>query len=67
MHIAEYIEDARGDLVEMRYACSDFCHRQWCLDNGTPYLGWDGCHELEFSDRCVSCDSTIPGVCDDDA
>lgn len=64
MHIAEYIEDDRGDLVELRYVCSDFCHQQYCIDNGLTYLGWDGAHELEFSDRCASCDTIIEGVCD---
>ena len=56
-----HIEDDRGDLVDLVYLCSDSCHRTWCADNGREYQGWNGCHELEYTDWCAWCGVVLPG------
>ena len=52
-------EDSRGDLVELTYFCSDFCHQDWCTDTGTTYEGWDGCHEIYSPAVCASCEEKL--------
>lgn len=56
MHVALYQNDARGDLVDVIYVCSDACHRDYCDRTEIPYLGWDGCHEgpdyLVYCEQC---------------
>ena len=43
------VNDSNGDLVDVRWYCSDFCAR---TDRG--YAGWNGCHEnaLFFCECC---------------
>lgn len=65
-HIARYIEDDKGDLIDLVYTCSDSCHHQYCRDTGTPYEGWNGCHEISFSTVCASCETRIERVNEDD-
>ena len=48
-------EGKNGDLVDLTYFCSDFCHRQWCERTGNKYGGWNGCHELYSAEQCASC------------
>lgn len=50
------IEDARGDLVDLLYFCSDYCARQHPL-----YAGWNGCHESQSCEACCECDEIIKG------
>ena len=70
-HIHE-IDDLAGDLVDLHYFCNDWCHRAWCLESGTNYGGWNGCHEL-VSDTPVPCHqcgsplNVVPDVGDEPA
>ena len=43
-------EDSNGDLVDVKYYCSDYCAK------GDPdYAGWNGAHELSIAERCNGC------------
>lgn len=44
------INDERGDIVDARYYCSDYC-----ASTDSLYAGWNGCHELQDSEPCASC------------
>lgn len=52
-------ENDMGDIVDAEYFCSDYCHRQWCEDNGKEYGGWNGCHEVMAPQYCASCEGKI--------
>jgi len=57
MHIRP-IEDSRGDIVDAVYFCSDYCHREWCLDEtNPPYEGWSGAMEgpVDYTVYCEEC------------
>lgn len=58
------VEDSYGELVDLVTLCSDWCHREWCDQAGVTYEGWDGCHELEFGQKCENCGEWIGGVYD---
>lgn len=58
------IEDSHGDLVDLIYFCSDWCHQSWCDKTLKAYDGWDGCHELQTSQPCEWCQDTIEGYDD---
>jgi hypothetical protein len=62
--MAHYYEvnDSRGDLIDLIVFCSDWCHRNHCEQNGLEYGGWNGCHELEFTDKCAYCESKVYGI-----
>ena len=51
-----------GDLIDLIVFCSDNCHWSYCHDNDLDYAGWNGCHELEFSEYCAQCCDSIAGV-----
>jgi hypothetical protein len=53
------IDDARGDVVDANYYCSDECAK-----SDENYAGWYGCVELDFGQKChaVWCDNQIHGV-----
>jgi hypothetical protein len=46
-----YIEDAKGDVVDLKVYCSDHCNK---TDNPETYLGWNGCHETSVTQHCES-------------
>ncbi|KKK84661.1 hypothetical protein LCGC14_2781130 [marine sediment metagenome] len=56
------IEADNGDLVDLIALCSDFCARRYALLTGVPYHGWNGCHELEFTQPCEQCGTTMMGI-----
>jgi hypothetical protein len=56
------INDREGQLVDLVPFCSDWCHEQWCRDNGRSYEGWNGAHEHPYNDECVNCEAVIVGV-----
>lgn len=60
VHIAT-LEDAQGELVDVRLFCSDGCHRDWCDLTLRPYEGWNGCHEWTAPVTCDFC-GTVMGV-----
>lgn len=53
-----FIEDEKGDLIEVLEFCSDSCNRE---HNGEDYAGWNGCHEAEFDTLCTNCRVEIKG------
>ncbi len=55
-------EDEDGNLVDVTYYCSDWCHRDHCLRTGLAYEGWDGCHEVESDQQCANCEANINGL-----
>jgi hypothetical protein len=57
MHL-HYIEDERGELVDLVEYCSDACNRD---HNRDAYQGWSGCHEAEHTTYCAACGVVIPG------
>ena len=55
MHI-HALEDSAGDIIDIVYFCSDYCHKTWCGDDANPdYAGWDGCHETDYTVECACC------------
>jgi hypothetical protein len=57
---AVLIEDAlTGDLLDLRYYCSDSC-----AQDDVAYSGWNGCIELMFGQVCEreGCESILHGV-----
>jgi hypothetical protein len=48
------IEDAKGDLVEIEYYCSDYCAK-----SSEHYAGWYGCVELYTQQYCQNCGKTL--------
>lgn len=57
-HIRE-IMDTQGDLIDLEYFCSDWCHQNYCDSNGYEYEGWNGCHEMEFTTPCQYCEGEV--------
>jgi hypothetical protein len=57
-HLYEY-NDENGDIVDVEYFCSDWCHRHWCSDTGHEYQGWNGCHEVDAPRYCTCCEAEI--------
>ena len=53
-----YIEDERGEILDIVPLCSDSCNREY---SGRDYAGWSGCHELEHTDYCANCGVVLPG------
>lgn len=53
---AVFIDDAYGDLIDLRAYCSDACAQ---TDNA--YAGWNGSIDFEFDNWCDSCNQLIPG------
>ncbi len=58
MHIHRH-EDGEGQLADLTYFCSDFCHQTWCADTGAIYGGWDGCHGDAPATVCASCGDSV--------
>ncbi len=56
------IEDDMGDVVNYDVFCSDSCHQQFCQDNDHQYQGWNGCHEISYTQPCQSCEATVHGI-----
>jgi hypothetical protein len=44
------VNDSNGDLVDVRWYCSDFCAK-----TDPKYAGWNGCHEnaMFFCENCA--------------
>lgn len=59
------IEDVEGNLVDVVPFCSDWCHRNWCEQNGEQYGGWNGCYEHDHTVMCEFCGEVMPGLLDD--
>ena len=56
------VNDSNGDLVDVRWYCSDFCAR---TDRG--YAGWNGCHYyLENAIFFCECCGTQVGSLDEE-
>ena len=53
---AVFIDDAYGDLIDLRSYCSDYCAQ---TDNA--YAGWNGSIDFEFDVECDNCNTLIPG------
>lgn len=51
------IDDAYGELLDVRTYCSDFCAQS---DNA--YVGWNGANEVEFDTYCDECGDRISGT-----
>lgn len=51
-----FVEDTKGDVVDLVSFCCDECHADYCAKNGLRYGGWNGAHEggdsVEF---CMNC------------
>ncbi len=41
--------------------CSDSCHRTYARRINVTYEGWNGTHEVEFTDWCENCGVVLPG------
>jgi hypothetical protein len=54
MSHAVLIDDAHGDVVDLRAYCSDYC-----AQTDDEYAGWNGCIEFEHDTRCEACDGAI--------
>lgn len=54
MHIHRH-ENTEGELIDLSYFCSDWCHRDWCRTTSNAYEGWDGCHEIDGGQVCANC------------
>ena len=52
------IEDENGELIDVKDCCSDSCHKEIA---GEDYMGWNGCHEVEFDTVCENCGEKIEG------
>ena len=54
------IEDEKGNAVDQKVYCSDLCHRHNCGD----YEGWNGCHEISFTQFCEAedCEEIVKGL-----
>lgn len=48
-------EDSEGQLVDVEYFCSDYCHRNWCKNTEREYGGWHGCNEVSAPQWCAQC------------
>lgn len=48
-------EDHEGNLADISYFCTDWCHRQWVQERGEKYEGWDGAHEAPNGTYCEEC------------
>lgn len=53
------IEDTDGQLVDIDYFCSDYCHRDYCGRYKIPYEGWNGCNEVQGPVFCENCREEI--------
>jgi len=55
------IEDEKGDMIDRKVYCSDSCNT---YDNQDNYQGWNGCHEISFSQPCdrKGCSNTLNGI-----
>jgi len=57
-----YVEDSRGDVVDLIPFCSDSCHRDYCQEHGLAYGGWSGCQEGGDSpEYCAACGTYAGG------
>lgn len=56
---AVLIEDAKGELVDALYYCSDACAK-----THSSYAGWYGCVELDFGQTCSAegCEAQLHGL-----
>jgi hypothetical protein len=61
MHVHRH-EDNGGNLTDLTYFCSDWCHKDWCRATGQGYEGWDGCHETDTAQECANCHEPIGTV-----
>lgn len=52
---ANFIEDTQGDIIDVRYYCSDWCSR---FDTDI-YNGWSGCYTLTEPTTCHTCQSPL--------
>lgn len=53
------IEDTDGQLVDVDYFCSDYCHRRYCDLYKIPYEGWNGCNQVMAPQYCENCKEEI--------
>jgi len=50
------IEDESGDLLDVKYFCSDYC-----AQSDPHYAGWYGCVEVVDKDEwCTTCETQLP-------
>ena len=56
-------QERDGNPVDCKHYCSDFCNRD---ANGENYQGFNGCHEIDYSQPCDNCGKTMLGVEDYD-
>jgi hypothetical protein len=54
MSHAVFIDDAHGDLIDLRIYCSDFC-----AQSDDNYAGWNGCLEFDYPTQCEACSAAI--------
>ena len=59
------IEDNHGDIVDLKYFCSDTCQQ---LAVGDQYKGWYGCVELNYTQTCenTGCNNILYGLEDEE-
>ncbi len=59
------IEDNHGDIVDLKYFCSDICHQQAVSDQ---YKGWYGCVEVSYTQTCenTGCNNILYGLEDEE-
>jgi len=51
------VDDAYGELIDVRTYCSDFC-----AQGDNAYAGWNGANEVEFDTTCDGCGSEVKGI-----
>lgn len=51
------IDDAYGDLIDIRAYCSDECAR-----TDDAYAGWNGLIDFDFDTWCDNCNEMIDGI-----
>lgn len=60
-----FINDDRGELLDIMPFCCDSCHQQWCKENGAEYGGWNGAHESgdygDYLEFCAQCGTVAGG------
>lgn len=57
-----FIEDKDGNLVDLIPFCSDYCHYNYCLEQGIEYSGWNGGYEgADYREYCAQCGTYAGG------
>jgi hypothetical protein len=59
------INDKNGQVIDQKVYCSDSCN---ILDNNQNYSGWNGCQEIDHSQKCdnKNCNNVINGLIKND-